>query len=176
MSTGLLSVLSAPRQLLAHIQWTLDGVSDSQSELMWLAGAPNLELSAQASWAGGPEAGATLASALMNLKLVCFEVIQYADERAIGQRWSFNPRLGMFHAQTDEAGNVLVGENQLVIAIEKAGPNVLRLQAELRRLLGQQWDDELEPLRELVNASEGNNGIVTAEAEGIAYRQYVRPS
>jgi hypothetical protein len=63
----------------------------------------------------------------------------------------------------------------LRLAMERSGSNALRIQAELRRLLGQVWDDELEPLRELIGGAEGNHGVVSAEAERVAYGQNLRP-
>ncbi|CAB4637102.1 unannotated protein [freshwater metagenome] len=111
----------------------------------------------------------------MNLKQLTFEVIEHPGSQFSGARWSFTPSLGMFHSPTDDAGNLVVNENQLRFAMEKAGSNALKLQAEIRKLLGQAWDDELEPFRELVGGAEGNHGIMSAEAERVAYSQNIRP-
>lgn len=81
----------------------------------------------------------------------------------------------MFSCATDEAGNLVVNENQIRHSMEKAGSNVLKLQAELRKLLGQAWDDELENYRELIGGAESNYGVVTAEAERVSYSQNIRP-
>jgi hypothetical protein len=81
----------------------------------------------------------------------------------------------MFSCSTDEAGNLVINENQLRHSMERAGSNALKLQAELRRLLGQAWDDELENYRELIGGAESNHGVVTAEAERVSYGQNIRP-
>lgn len=64
-----------------------------------------------------------------------------------GGRWSCTPGLGIFYAQTDLLGNVVVPENRIRAAIEDSHGDA----AELRRLLdvalGQAWDDELEVFR-----------------------------
>jgi hypothetical protein len=76
---------------------------------------------------------------------------------------------------SDEAGNILVSENQLRFIVDSCGSNGLKLQAELRKVLGQAFDDELESYRELFVGSESNNSVVTAEAERVSYSQNVRP-
>jgi hypothetical protein len=68
-----------------------------------------------------------------------------------------------------------VSENQLRSIIDSCGSNGMKLQAELRKVLGQAFDDELESYRELFDGAESNNGVVTAEAERVGYGQNVRP-
>jgi hypothetical protein len=176
MSNGLLFIHHAPKALLSHIEWTVAGVSGTPIQIAWTAHPdPTLGFRGSCNFSGESEAGATLASAFMNLKQLSFEVVQYPSPSETGFRWCFTPRLGMFGCATDSAGNLLIGENQLRLAMETAGSNSLKLQAELRKLLGQAFDDELEAFRELVGGTEGNNGVVTSEAERIAYGQNVRP-
>lgn len=176
MSNGLVLIHSAPSSLLRHVEWTIAGVSQNPTELGWIQ---NLDAAGtfrtQAHYLGEQDAGATLASAFMNLKQLTFEITQDADQGILGSRWCYTPSLGMFRGSTDEVGNLVVNENQIRLAMEKAGPNVLKLQAELRRLMGQAFDDELESYRELIGGAEGNYSVVTAEAERVAYRQNVRP-
>ena len=174
MSEGLVLIHLAPSALLTHVEWTISGISGNPTKINWVK-----DDSSQNSFRGSAvvacnlEAAAILSSAFMNLKQLSFEVIHQSEFS--GARWSFTPSLGMFHCATDAAGNLVVNENQLRAALDHAGSNILKLQAQLRKLLGQSWDDELEPYRELIGGTESHNGIVSAEAEGISYSQNVRP-
>jgi hypothetical protein len=174
MSEGLVLIHRAPSSLLTHVEWTISGISGNPTKINWTK-----DESSDSVFRGsvavdcGLTDGATLASAFMNLKQLSFEVIH--QSALAGARWSFTPSLGMFHCATDEAGNLVVGENQLRASIEKAGSNILKLQAELRKLLGQAWDDELEPYRELIGGAESNHGVMSAEAERVSYGQNIRP-
>jgi hypothetical protein len=57
------------------------------------------------------------------------------------------PELGIFYAQTDTAGNMVVPEDRIRAAMESAGSDAFELHRELRIALGQSWDDELEAFR-----------------------------
>jgi hypothetical protein len=174
MSDGLALIHCAPSALLSHVEWTISGISGSPTKLTWIANQSNpASFRSSVSFQCSQDAAATLASAFMNLKQLTFEVIYQQPHSGI--RWSFTPSLGVFSCATDEAGNLVVNENQIRSSMEKAGTNSLKLQAELRKLLGQSWDDELEPYRELVGGAESNHGIMSAEAERVAYRQNIRP-
>ena len=54
--------------------------------------------------------------------------------------------LGIFHAQTDTHGNVVIPENRVRAALEHSH-DAARMRRELDLSLGQAWDDELEPFR-----------------------------
>ena len=174
MSEGLVLMHRAPSALLTHVEWTISGITGNPTKINWIK-----EDSSDSSFRGSVAIDcslndcATLASAFMNLKQLSFEVIHQSAHS--GARWSFTPNLGMFHCTTDEAGNLVVGENQIRTSVEKAGSNILKLQAELRKLLGQAWDDELEPYRELIGGAESNYGVVSAEAERVSYSKNIRP-
>jgi hypothetical protein len=174
MSDGLVLIHCAPSALLTHVEWTISGISGNPTKLTWIAdqSCPS-SFRSSATFGCSQESAATLASAFMNLKQLTFEVTYQGAHS--GVRWSFTPSLGMFSCATDEVGNLVVNENQIRSSMEKAGANLLKLQAEFRRLLGQAWDDELEPFRELVGGSEGNHGVMSAEAERISYSQNIRP-
>ena len=63
-----------------------------------------------------------------------------------GGRWSHTPELGIFYAQTDSVGNVVVPEGRILAALEHAD-NPLQMRRELDLALGRAWDEELEPYR-----------------------------
>ena len=71
-----------------------------------------------------------------------------------GGRWMHTPDLGIFFAQTDTAGNVVIPEDRVRYAMEVAGSNSLELHRELRLALGQAWDDELEAFRHASDANQ----------------------
>jgi hypothetical protein len=107
-------------------------------------------------WEGARGTGAVLASALRGWEHLRFEVTEDAGLGTDGGRWLHTPDLGIFFAQTDTVGNVVVPEDRVRYAMELAGANAIELHRELRLALGQAWDDELEPFRQ---ASDFNSVI-----------------
>lgn len=105
------------------------------------------------TWSGPVGSGAAIASALRGWEHLRFEVTEDATGESDGGRWMHTPDLGVFYAQTDVTGNMVVPEDRIRYAMELAGSNALELHRELRLALGQAWDDELEPFRQ---AAEGN--------------------
>jgi len=176
MSKGLVFIHQAPSALLTHIEWTISGVCGAPITISWQV-LPEAAKGyrALAHWEGPEGSGAVLATSFMNLKQLTFEIIQQDSPEVSGYRWSYTPTLGMFSSATDEAGNILASENQLRFIVDNCGSNGLKLQAELRKVLGQAFDDELESYRELFDGSESNNSVVTAEPERIGYSKNVRP-
>jgi hypothetical protein len=176
MSRGLVFIHQAPSALLAHVEWTISGICGRPVTITWQSlPSPMKGFRGITNWQGASDSGSVLASAFMNLKHLSFEVIQDSTDQNSGYRWSYTPTLGVFSCATDEIGNILVNENQLRSIVDDCGSNGLKLQAELRRVLGQAFDDELESYRELFDRPESNNGVVTSEAKGVSYRQDVRP-
>lgn len=104
-------------------------------------------------WEGERGLGAVLASALRGWEHLRYEVTEDAGLGTDGGRWMHTPDLGIFHAQTDTAGNMVIGEQQLRTAMETAGSDAFELHRELRLALGQSWDDELESFRHATDQS-----------------------
>jgi hypothetical protein len=98
-------------------------------------------------WEGERGTGAKLASALRGWEHLRFEVTEDAGLGTDGGRWLHTPDLGIYYAQTDTAGNLVIPEDRVRYAMEIAGSNALELHRELRLALGQAWDDELEVFR-----------------------------
>ena len=57
------------------------------------------------------------------------------------------PDLGIYFAQTDTAGNVVIAEDRIRYAMEIAAGEPSNCSASCGIALGQAWDDELEPFR-----------------------------
>jgi hypothetical protein len=125
---------------------------------------------AELTWQGKPGAAGAITSALAGWNLVRFEVTEDASPGCDAMRYSHTPALGTFSAVVAANGDVLVPEGRLRAAIALAtsatsgraedalgtlrdlhGPRHPALggslEAELGLLLGQPWDDELEPFR-----------------------------
>jgi hypothetical protein len=130
---------------------------------------------AELDWHGHPGTSATVTSALAAWNRLRFEVTEEASPGCDAVRFSHTPSLGTFSAVTSANGDILVPEGRLRAAMMLAaasahgrpnetapgrGVDGLRdqhsprhpalggsLEAELALLLGQPWDDELEPFR-----------------------------
>jgi hypothetical protein len=143
-----LFVHSAPRALCPHIEWAAGRALDGGVNFRWddqpvLKGAQRTEY----YWEGPQGTGAALASALRGWEHLRYEVTEDASPGSDGGRWMHTPDLGIFFAQTDSVGNMVIPEDRLRSAMELAGSNSLELHRELRLALGQAWDDELEVFR-----------------------------
>ena len=97
------------------------------------------------------------------LERLRFEVTEEASPGCDAVRYSYTPDLGIFSAVTMANGDILIPESRLRAAMAAAAPvmagsprpgapgslpdRVGSLEDEIARLLGQPWDDELEPFR-----------------------------
>ena len=144
---GVLFVHSAPRAMCPHVEWADTSVLGARPVIDWTAqpAAPGL-LRTEISWSGEVGTGARLTSALRGWEHLRYEVTEDATLTTDGARWSHTPELGIFHAQTDRVGNVVVPEDRIRAALEHAS-DPAKLATALDLALGQAWDDELEPFR-----------------------------
>ncbi|WP_100810609.1 MULTISPECIES: DUF3145 domain-containing protein [unclassified Microbacterium] len=145
---GVIYVHSAPRALCPHLEWAVGralgrAVSFEWDEQPVLPGARRAEF----YWEGPVGTGASLSSAMHGWEHLRFEVTEDPTPRSDGGRWLHTPDLGIHYAQTDAAGNVVIGEDRIRYAMEIAAGDVRELQRELGVALGQAWDDELEIFR-----------------------------
>ncbi|GAA4680499.1 DUF3145 domain-containing protein [Streptomyces chumphonensis] len=145
---GVLYVHSAPRALCPHVEWAVAGVLGTRVSLDWIKqpAAPGT-WRAELSWQGEPGFASKLASALRGWHLLRFEVTADPSAGAEGERYSSTPQLGIFHAVTGMHGDILIPEDRLRAALDRAALGETDLAAEVSRLLGKPWDDELEPFR-----------------------------
>ncbi|MFV0426663.1 MAG: DUF3145 domain-containing protein [Beutenbergiaceae bacterium] len=144
---GVFFVHSAPRALCPHVEWAVGSVLQTHVNVDWVAqpAAPGL-LRTELSWAGPVGTGARLASALRGWTHLRYEITEETSREADGGRWSHTPDLGIFFAQTDIHGNVVIPEDRIRSAMEQ-GRDAGHLRQHLDLALGQAWDDELEPFR-----------------------------
>lgn len=150
---GVLYVHSAPSAVCPHVEWAVAGVVGVRVTFDWTpqpacVGAQRTEL----SWQAKPGTAAGIASALRGWRQLRYEVTEEPSPGCEGARYSYTPTLGLFHAVTGPHGDILVPEDRLKAAMVKARLGESPLEHELERVLGKQWDDELEPFR---HAGEG---------------------
>jgi Protein of unknown function (DUF3145) len=165
---GVLQIHSAPPALSPHIEWAVAGVFGVPVKLHWIEqpAAPG-NIRAELAWQGRPGMSGEIASALASWQLLRFEITEDASPGCDAVRYSCTPALGIFTATVSANGDIVIGEDRLraVMALaagadasgqlgglrELHGPRHPALggslDAELRLLLGDAWDAELEPFR-----------------------------
>ena len=163
---GVLQIHSAPPALCSHVEWAVAGVVGVPVSLPWVgqAAAPGM-VRAELDWQGSPGTSAAITSALAGWGRLRFEATEEASPGCDAIRYSCTPDLGVFSAVTMANGDILIPESRLraVMALAAAAPVMAgssragapgprpdragSLEDEIARLLGQPWDDELEPFR-----------------------------
>lgn len=145
---GVVFIHSAPTVLCPHITWALESVLHQPVHLDWTPQPAGLRLvRTELSWTGAPGTGALLASCLREMDNVRYEVTEQPSPGADGARWSVTPSLGIHHAMTGAAGDLVIPEDRLRAAVAAYGADVAALHAAVDALLGGPWDRELEPFR-----------------------------
>lgn len=144
---GVVFVHSSPRALCPHVEWAIGAVLDARVSFDWTPQpAASGMYRAETSWVGPAGSGARLASALRGWNHLRYEVTEEASRGVDGGRWSHTPELGIFHAQIDVHGNMVVPEDRVRSAMMHLH-DPQRMGRALELALGQAWDDELEPFR-----------------------------
>jgi len=134
-------------------------------DLPWVnqAAAPGM-VRAELAWQANPGAAGAITSALAGWGRLRFEATEEASPGCDAVRYSYTPDLGVFSAVTGANGDILIPESRLravvtvaaatdLVAHARPGSTGSRpdppgsLEEEIARLLGQPWDDELEPFR-----------------------------
>ncbi len=148
VSRGVVFIHSCPRAVAAHVEWALGKVAGATVGIDWADQpvAPG-QVRAELIWSGPPGTGATLASALHAFRQMRYEVTEDPSPGREGERFSATPTLGLFRASIGVHGDVMVPEDRLKTALVQAALTGDPLGEEIARLIGQPWDDELEPFR-----------------------------
>ena len=145
---GVLYVHSSAAALLPHIESALANILGMPVTLHWTARpAQPGTWRTEYSWSGDSGTAAALASAMRGWERLRFEVTEDKTAHTEGIRYSYTPSLGIFQAVTGIHGDILIPEDRLKTAVVKAALGDTSLVAEIDKLLGKPWDDELEPFR-----------------------------
>jgi hypothetical protein len=132
---GVIYIHSAPRALCPHLEWAGRALGRAVN-LEW-ADQPVLAGSrAEFYWEGPAGTGAALATAIRGMGAPAVRGERRPTARSDGGRWMHTPDLGIHYAQTDTAGNVVIGEDRIRYAMEIAAGDPCDLQRELQVALG----------------------------------------
>jgi hypothetical protein len=139
---GVLYVHSATPAVSPHVEWAAAGVLGLPVRFDWRPqpASPGT-MRTEAAWQGEVGCAGRLASVLLGWP-IRFEVTEDASPGCDGERYAFTPELGLYHAMTAANGDLVVPENRLrqLLCCQDVA-------ADVRRLLGEPWDAELEPFR-----------------------------
>ncbi|MCU1592523.1 MAG: hypothetical protein JWP11_3779 [Frankiales bacterium] len=146
-SSGVLYVHSCPPALCPHVEWAVAAELGVRARLEWTAqpASPGA-LRTEIGWRGRSGTAGWLAGALRGWSVLRYEVTEEPSAGCDGERYAVTPNLGVFRATTSANGDLLVGEDRLRALLASAtGP---QLALGVDKLLGSDWDVELEPYRE----------------------------
>ncbi|NRQ51378.1 DUF3145 domain-containing protein [Aeromicrobium stalagmiti] len=145
---GVLFVHSSASALCPHVEWAVAGVLGGTPDVSWVPqGAEPGTYRAELSWQAPVGTAAALASALRGWEQLRFEVTEEPTASSEGARYSYTPKLGIFHAMTGLHGDVLIPEDRIKAFRVKASLGEVDIETALDGLLGVAWDAELEPFR-----------------------------
>ena len=148
MSTrGVIFVHSSPTAVCPHVEWAISGVLGTQVSLHWTPqpGSPG-QMRAECTWAGPVGSGGAIAGALRAWSMLRFEVTEEPTPGVDGERFCHVPTLGLWRGRTSANGDIVVGEDQLRSML--AQTPVQQVPLRMRDLLGEAWDEALEPYRD----------------------------
>jgi hypothetical protein len=100
----------------------------------------------EASFEASSNEAVDLVTAITKLGDVTFELVCFDSTDA--RRWVFVPTLGLGSVAIDQAGNHILGENELLELMRRANHNGLKMERLIRQALLSAWDECLEDLRE----------------------------
>lgn len=146
-TSGVVQIHSAPAALRPHVEWAIGAVFRAPTELVWTPqpaepGAFRAEL----PWRGPIGSAAKLASAMKRWQRLRFEVTEEPTGTSEGERYSYTPDLGIFHASAGLNGDIQVHEDRLR-SVMASHRDQTSLRAALDDLLGTPWDAELDAFR-----------------------------
>ena len=145
---GVLFVHSSASALCPHVEWAVAGVLGGTPDVSWVPQpAEPGTYRAELSWQAPAGTAAALASALRGWEQLRFEVSEEPTASTEGARYSYTPKLGIFHAMTGLHGDVLIPEDRIKAFRVKAALGDVDIETALDGLLGVAWDAELEPFR-----------------------------
>ncbi len=147
-SRGVIFIHSCPNAVAPHLEWALAKVLGTEVPMEWAPQpvAPR-QLRSQIIWSGKQGMGARIASSLLAFGQVRYEVTEDPSVGHEGERFAATPELGLFRATIGTHGDVMVHEERLRNVIVQSTATGESVAGDIRRLIGQPWDEELEAFR-----------------------------
>lgn len=144
---GVVFIHACPQHLAAHVEWALANTLGPSCRLRWeeqpaIPGWQRSDLSYRAPVG----TAARIASELRTFPGIRYEVTQEPYGSVEGERYAFTPTLGIFRASIGVHGDIMINEDRLRSALARAG-DAAQLRTEIDRILGTDWDEELETFR-----------------------------
>jgi hypothetical protein len=141
---GVIFIHACPSAVSPHLGWALNSVFGTEIRIDWDPQpiAPGQQR-AEIIWSGPAGTATKIASSLSAFRDSRYEVYEDPSASREGERFSFTPSLGLFRATIGPHGDVQVPEDRLRTAVASS----VDLASDINRLIGQPWDDELEPFR-----------------------------
>lgn len=145
---GTLIVHASTKAMTAPIEWVLSDLANTPVNLDWHTQtiSPAMVRSSY-EWSGNEGMAAKIATGLRNIPHIRFEVTEMSAGADFNQRFCFTPTLGIFRADINVHGDIVVNEQRLRHLMETNRSNMQELQNSIDALLGTAWDVELEPFR-----------------------------
>jgi hypothetical protein len=145
---GFLHMHSVPRGLITHVDWAISALCESQVNLNWQPQPIEAGMMrASASWVGSDGFASRLVSSLAKWSKIRMDITQQPSSLNKGERYSLTPSLGVFRAVIDEFGETNISESRIRAALIRSKEEQEPAEVELAFLLGDPWDEELEPFR-----------------------------
>ena len=147
-SRGVIFIHAFPNAVAPHLEWALAKVLGTEVPMEWAPQpvAPG-QLRSQIIWSGKQGMGARIASALLAFQHARYEVTEDPSSGHEGERFAATPDLGLFRATIGPHGDVMVHEERLRSLIVQSTATGESVAEDVRRLIGQPWDEELEVFR-----------------------------
>ncbi len=145
---GVIFIHACPNAVSPHLEWALAKVLGTEVPMEWAPQpvAPG-QLRSQIIWSGKQGMGARIASALLAFQHARYEVTEDPSSGHEGERFAATPDLGLFRATIGPHGDVMVHEERLRSLIVQSTATGESVAEDIRRLIGQPWDEELEVFR-----------------------------
>ena len=155
---GSLTIYSAPRAVLKHIEWGIAEAIGSPISLTWspqplASGTFHCSL----HWRGTIGTASRIATQLRGWHYLRFELSEASSHGSDGSIYMFEPDLGLFRADVGPHGDIMINENQVTQVIR----NCTReddIVENLEKILGRPWDVAFEPFRRGL-FDDGQSGI-----------------
>lgn len=136
-----LVIHACPSALVSSVTELLgDKVIDWQHQTL-VVGSMKAEISLGVSRSEAED----LVSQLRLLEGIYLDLMQQGKESGVW--FMLTPGLGVFRAETNLSGEIVLGEERIRNALDQSAGNHRELARLLRIMLGQAWDDVLEPFR-----------------------------